>query len=785
MIETFDPAIAQAMAFDGGVGVWIESALADLLSGDAFRTYWTVLGWLTVYAAIAIFISSADDAFLDLYFWVLTAQRVITRPFRFVPSQKRLDEMDQKKLAVMVPAWHEADVIGRMLVNTLKTMDYRNYEIFVGVYPNDQETINEVERIVRQNPGINIAYVGHNGPTCKADNLNWMIAGIVKREAELGQMFDGVVMQDSEDVIHPMSFKVINAYLDRADMLQLPVLSMPRKWSSLTACHYMDEFAEWHGKDLIARSHMTDLVPSAGVATAFSREAIELLRKERHNQPFNVDSLTEDYDIGHRFYEAGLKSLFVRYWARMPYAKRKAWIGGRDIYKYRRELVCTREFFPDIAKISVRQKSRWMLGISYLGWKQLGWIGPPSHRYFLYRDRKAIWTAPTGMLAYAILLQWALYWLIATVFPQAGKLPPLIDPNSWVWTLVLINFVFLVNRVIHRLIFTGWAHGLKYAALAPVRMVWANWIGYLASMRAARRYIWHVISGKQLTWDKTMHAYPSMAELGQGEGNRLGEALIYWGAIDETVLQRALALQADEYRPLGLLLLDLGEISDDQLADGVAEHMGWERVDLDPLAAKPDLLRHMPRAEAAKYGAFPVAREGRSLTIAVGEPLSETQLADLRHKLGRHLKVVVAPLSDVSFGIRFAYEDREVFAADFRAARVLRKLSILDDDQIRKVWRSLRQDWARLGDHLVRRGAISHTRLLTEQKGVDALDEAELGETLVQKRLIKRNDLLAATAAQPQPPLGFVQRARALGYLTDVEWTEIQEAHADLIMEDA
>ena len=783
-MEGFDPSLAQIASADAGLAAWSETVLASLLSGEAIRIYWTILSGLTVYAAIAIFISSVDDAFLDLYYWVLTAQRIATRPFRYVPSMKQLHEMEQKKLAVMVPAWHEADVIGRMLVNTLKTMDYRNYEIFVGVYPNDQETIDEVNRIVRQNDGINIAFVGHNGPTCKADNLNWMIAGIVKREEELGERFDGILMQDSEDVIHPMSFKVINAYLDHADMLQLPVLSMPRKWTALTACHYMDEFAEWHGKDLIARSHMTDLVPSAGVATAFSRDAIALLCKERHNQPFNVDSLTEDYDIGHRFYEAGLKSRFVRYWARMPYATRKAWFANRDVQKHRRELVCTREFFPDSVKVSVRQKSRWMLGISYLGWKQLGWIGPASHRYFLYRDRKAIWTAPTGMLAYAILLQWALYWLISTLFPQAGGLPPLIDPDSWVWSIVLINFVFLVNRVVHRLIFTGTAHGLKYAILAPVRMVWGNYIGYLASMRAARRYLWHLISGNRITWDKTAHAYPSMAELGQGEGGRLGDALIYWGAIDERGLQRALALQEDEYRPLGLLLLDLGDINDDQLADAVAEHKGLERIMLDPLDIKPEVLKLFPRDLAAKYGAFPMARDGRSLQIAVGEPLSENQLSDLRHKLGRSLKVSVAPLSDVSFGIRFGYQP-EVLEADRRAARVLERLSILDDEQVSAVWRSLRKDWVRLGDHLVRRGALSHAQLLTEQKGVDAVDESALGSALVQKRIIKKTDLDAAVAAQPKSPLGFVQRAKALGYLTEVEWTEIQEAHAGLVMEDA
>lgn len=51
---------------------------------------------------------------------------------------------------------------------------------------------------------------------------------MIAREAETGRRYDAFIMHDSEDVIHPLSFKVMNAWLDRADMVQLPVLSMPR-----------------------------------------------------------------------------------------------------------------------------------------------------------------------------------------------------------------------------------------------------------------------------------------------------------------------------------------------------------------------------------------------------------------------------------------------------------------------------------------------------------------------------------------------------------------------------
>lgn len=505
--------VAAAGGLVGGLQDWFVDPATREALGEAVRAYWMVLSWATVYAALVIFASSVDDTFLDLYYWVLTAQNLLLRPFRRIPSVEKLRAMPEKRLAVLIPAWQEADVIARMVDHTIEELDYAAYDIYIGVYPNDADTIREADALVARHTNVYRANVGHAGPTSKADCLNWIIQNAIAREAETGKRYDAFLMHDSEDVIHPLSFKVMNAWLDRADMVQLPVLSMPRPWNALVAGHYMDEFAEWHTKDLVARAHMTRQVPSAGVATALSRRVMDLLNAERDNLPFNTDSLTEDYDIGHRLYEAGFRSAFVRYFARVriitPDGKRRM----------RRELVCTREFFPDRMDVSVKQKSRWMLGISFMGWRQLGWTGPIVHRYFLYRDRKAIWTAPTGMLAYFIVIQWALYWLISATVPEARGLPPLIDPQSWIWSIVLINFWFLVNRVLHRLIFTGTTHGLKYAVLAPVRMVVGNYIGFLAASRAMRRWIVHLITRKPITWDKTMHAYPSLEEIRRAQAS--------------------------------------------------------------------------------------------------------------------------------------------------------------------------------------------------------------------------------------------------------------------------
>ena len=63
-------------------------------------------------------------------------------------------------------------------------------------------------------------------------------------------MADVFLMHDAEDVVHPFGLRTVNWFIEDQGMIQLPVLSMNRRWHRMVACHYMDEFAEVHTKDL-------------------------------------------------------------------------------------------------------------------------------------------------------------------------------------------------------------------------------------------------------------------------------------------------------------------------------------------------------------------------------------------------------------------------------------------------------------------------------------------------------------------------------------------------------
>ncbi|MCI3133557.1 glycosyl transferase family protein [Phenylobacterium aquaticum] len=597
--------------------------LAALSAGadHALLTYWLALKLLLIVVAVLICLSSTDDLFIDLCYWLERLTRPIRRLGRRKPSEDRLRLKPEQRIAIMVPAWREAEVIANMLVNTINAFDYTRFDIFVGVYQNDPDTRREVERVQKAFPNVHLARVGADGPTCKADCLNWILEGVAAREAQTGEVYEIFAMHDAEDVVHPFGLRVMNWFIEGAGMIQLPVLSMNRRWNQWVACHYLDEFAEFHTKDLPVRALLSRMTPSAGVATAFSREALQALSAERAGQVFNTASLTEDYDIGHRLKALGFSSDFIRYYARTA-RFRPAWFRKGQVRVLRRELVATKEFFPHTWRTSVRQKARWMLGISYMGWAQLGWFGDLANRYFLFRDRKALFTAPVGALAYLILISVALIAALTPVWQAAQALPPLID-RSWVVALLVVNALFLLNRMLHRAWFTARAHGIGFALLSPVRIVVSNLIGFAAFGRSMRLFVGHLITGRAIAWDKTQHAFPGLEQL-RHRSTRLGELLRHWNQVSGDDLHTALMAQKHRYRPLGLLLVERGAVTEEALAAAFAEQAGSQPISLDVMKVEPRLLHLLTARQAARFRAVPVARRDGVTQVALAEPLDKT-----------------------------------------------------------------------------------------------------------------------------------------------------------------
>ena len=184
------------------------------------------LEWLL---AILYLIGGLNEAFLDLVFYCAPLRRRLSQG-RVQPTctEQELNGLPEQRIAIMVPAWDESAVIAAMLESTCDRLQYANYDIFVGTYPNDEATQLEVARAAFDRPNIHRVVCPNQGPTSKADCLNWIVEAIKLREHETGERYDIFCLQDAEDVVHPLTLKVFNRFVPEYDLIQLPVIPYER-----------------------------------------------------------------------------------------------------------------------------------------------------------------------------------------------------------------------------------------------------------------------------------------------------------------------------------------------------------------------------------------------------------------------------------------------------------------------------------------------------------------------------------------------------------------------------
>jgi bacteriophage N4 adsorption protein B len=718
---------------------------------------------LLVVVSIVFLVSGLDDLFIDAYYIVRSIYRrlFVARKYQPLTAEHLLQPIEQP-IAVMIPAWDESAVVRRMLENTVQTVNYSNYQIFVGTYPNDAATQREVE-IARERFGnIRRIVCPKDGPTNKADCLNWIYQGILLYEQETGVRFAMFVMQDSEDIVHPLSLRLFNYLIPRMDMVQLPVFPLEAPWWDFTSGHYLDEFAENHSKDMLVRERLAKTIPSAGVGCAFSRRALEAVARSKQNQLFSIDSLTEDYDFGFRLKEANLKQIFVRQELRRTVSKRSRFT-GRQREAAVGDVVAVREFFPNRFWPAVRQKARWVVGIALQGWAGIGWRGDFWTRYMLYRDRKSLVTNLVNMLGYVVVLTVLGIYLHSWLRPDGYHYPPLVEEGTWVWDLIMIDTGLLIFRSFQRFFHVRRVYGWLQAFLAVPRQLWGNVINFTATCRALYLFGRYLATGRLIAWDKTAHAFPSSEQM-RSYRRKLGDLLLEKRLVTLQQLEDALRRQQEENLPLGSLLVREGIVKEDDLVQVLGLQMRLERRTIDPYATPLELLALVPRRLAVRFSVFPVELRSRGqLVLAARVPLTQVQLSELQGALGRPVELCLAAKSDIAFAIRRGYEQLEQTPSDAESRRsricdLLVSEGVLTRAQAEDALSTQRRRFARIGDILVEQGALTPEALDRAVSTYTWSPGGKLGHFLVARGFISESQLNQALETQRtrSQPIGAI-----------------------------
>ena len=694
---------------------------------------------------IVIAICGIDDLFIDVYYWVRRVWRANTtyKKHSRKPA-KELYSKEEQPLAIMVPAWQEHGVIDKMAELAASQLDYENYQIFVGTYPNDSETQSDVDKVCARYPNIHKVVCARPGPTSKADCLNNIIASILEFEKRAKVEFAGFILHDSEDVISSMELRLFNYLLPAKDLIQIPVYPYTRKWYQMTPGHYADEFAELHGKDVVVREAISGQVPSAGVGTCFSRRAVLRLTVEGDGLPFDVQSLTEDYDIGFRLKQWGMNEIFVRFPVvdsnQVTLKEVATGVSERE-----GSVVCVREYFPTTYTTAVRQKSRWIIGIVFQGFKNHKWTKDWRVNYFLWRDRRGIINNTVGFLAMLFFLQLIALSLYAYFIEDSYRFLSLTGESEFTQNMLLLNLILLTNRLFQRFYFVSRYYGYVEGILSLIRIVWGTFINFSANLRAIRQVI-EQGDPRRVAWDKTTHDFPTISV--EVRTKPLGQILVENGCLGQTQLENLIFKKPSNIL-FGMYLVKEGVISNEQLSEAMAIQCGVEYMKADPFSLPANLIDELPKELALKYSILPIANEQGVLVVGKESALSPVALAAIKRRIGKPVRWVITTNGAVTLGIKYWYLGDLSINPNSFLKKAIKKYRI-NDIQLAQIMSLYFASHCQLGTWLLSARLIEPAVLNQAILAFEKENDRSLGEFLVIRGYIENDSIDKALAMQKQ-----------------------------------
>jgi type IV pilus assembly protein PilB len=123
---------------------------------------------------------------------------------------------------------------------------------------------------------------------------------------------------------------------------------------------------------------------------------------------------------------------------------------------------------------------------------------------------------------------------------------------------------------------------------------------------------------------------------------RIGELLLKEKRITPAQLQEALNHQKANGGRIGLNLVRLGFVKDDEITDLLSKQYGVPSINLSLFEIDASVIKLIPAETVQKYQILPLSRSGATLTIAITDPTNVFAMDDIKFMTGYNVEPVVA-----------------------------------------------------------------------------------------------------------------------------------------------
>jgi type IV pilus assembly protein PilB len=136
---------------------------------------------------------------------------------------------------------------------------------------------------------------------------------------------------------------------------------------------------------------------------------------------------------------------------------------------------------------------------------------------------------------------------------------------------------------------------------------------------------------------------------------RIGELLLKEKRITPEQLQQALNQQKTNGGKLGLNLIKLGFVKEEEITALLSKQYGVPSINLAQFEIDPSVIKLIPADTAQKYQVVPLSRSGATLTIAMTDPTNVFAMDDIKFMTGYNVEPVVASEAAVVEAIKRYY----------------------------------------------------------------------------------------------------------------------------------
>ncbi len=159
---------------------------------------------------------------------------------------------------------------------------------------------------------------------------------------------------------------------------------------------------------------------------------------------------------------------------------------------------------------------------------------------------------------------------------------------------------------------------------------------------------------------------------------RLGDFLLKERKITEEKLQHALEVQKKEPGKLGSILIRLGHVTEEDIAQVLSKQFGYPSINLSKFEIDEKVIELIKPDIARKHVVIPIHRIGSNLTLAMADPSNLFVQEEIRFSTNLRIQAVIAPESSILEAIDKYYGS----STGIEAQKFLDEIELSEDSNV-------------------------------------------------------------------------------------------------------